>query len=141
MCARIGGIDRPSVCRVQMKSGRLRRLRNEMRGFLRRGNKPGSVLRSVPAPGVRVELLDDAGAAAAVHPSAAAQRSAAAATDLSALLVGLCADAGTRYGREEEDDDDEEEEEAEAEEDAEPEHPALCGIVDARMGWAQWNRI
>ena len=91
----------------------------------------------MPAPGVGVELLNDAGCAA--DPPAARQRSGAAV--LPPLPVGLCADAGARHGREEEHDDDEEEEEAEAEEDAEPEHPTLRWVVDARVGCAKGNGI
>ena len=57
------------------------------------------------------------------------------------IELGPCADAGACHGGEEEDDDDEEEEEAEAEEDAEPEHPTLGGVVDARVDRAQGSRV
>ena len=55
--------------------------------------------------------------------------------------LSVVPDAGACDGGEEEDDDDEEDEEAEAEEDAEPEHPTLRRVVDARARRAQRDRV
>ena len=57
------------------------------------------------------------------------------------LFKSLVPDAGACDGGEEEDDDDEEDEEAESEEDAEPEHPTLRRVVDARAGRAERDRV